>query len=661
MPISDSRIDANGFGVAMPRWKSTKEEKRRPISALETVGRHQFSSVCVWASLISSIRHLMKRMESGPVTVVCVAPSGTDPALYEVAWDALCRKLAWKLGDPRSVSGKAFVFPADKAGVKGLSTDERWCAGFASDVSDVPASFASYAEEVISIRPITARDMQAAARLTIGFELESTEISGIITSNLPAYDHIFQMGRKRAQVAKAIRLVTESHGKKSATRGKETLTLDELPGMGAVTVWAKEVIQDLEDWKAGKINWADVDRGIILYGPPGTGKSTFAKAMAGSAKIPLIAGSIAKWQSSGHLGDMLKSMRGAFASAVRQAPSILLIDEIDVVGDRAKFDSQHRDYDNKVVAALLELLDGAETREGVVVIGTSNFHPREVLDPALIRPGRLEAWVEIQKPDHAARIEILRVHGATISETELARVAERTEERTGAELEALVRAAKRFARRDARAQCIDDYLRTLPRTLPLSDSNIRRTAIHECGHALAAVVLNHGRLDRIRIIREIEEHTIQTAAGRTMIEMAAYDLRSRSDLEAEIVVMLAGMAAEEMIYGEWTEGSGCSETSDLGHATSIALSMSGMFGMQGSLARVVNDPKTFRIIDSGLRRSLDDILGVAMERARAIVRDGKDALVRMSEVLIAKGEVTQATVLSIIEENTNREVFGDRH
>lgn len=661
MSISDSRIDANGFGVAMPRWKSTKEEKRRPISALETAGQHQFSSVCVWASLISSIRHLMKRMETGPVTVVCVAPSGTDPALYEVAWDALCRKLAWKLGDPRSVSGKAFVFPADKAGVKGLSTDERWCAGFASDVSDVPASFASYAEEVISIRSVTARDIQAAARLTVGFDLESTEASGIITSHLQAYDHIFQMGRKRAQVAKAIRLVTESLSKKSATRSTETITLEDLPGMGGATDWAKEVIRDLADWKAGKIGWADVDRGIVLYGAPGTGKSTFARAMAGSAKIPLIAGSIARWQSSGHLGDMLKSMRSAFASAVRQAPSVLLIDEIDVVGDRAKFNSQHRDYDNKVVAALLELLDGAEAREGVVVVGTSNFHPVDVLDPALIRSGRLEAWIEIPMPDRAARIDILRRHGATITGDELDRLADRTEGRTGADLEALARVAKRCARRASRSQNLDDYLLALPAVHPLPERMIRRMAVHECGHGLAAVVLGHGRLDGIKILREIALDVGQIAAGRTRFEASPFSSRSRSEIQDEIVVMLAGMAAEELVYGDWTEGSGLSESSDLGRATSLALYMSGTLGMSGSLARVVDDPAKIRTVDSGLRRSVDDVLAACMERARTIVRDGRDQLVRMSEVLIAESELTLSTIRSIIDGDVPPEVFSDRH
>ncbi|WP_237152375.1 AAA family ATPase [Oryzibacter oryziterrae] len=503
--------------------------------------------------------------------------------------------------------------------------------------------------------------MQAAARLTVGFELESTEVLGIATSNLPAYDHIFQIGRKPEQVVKAVRRVTEALGQRSATPRKETLTLDELPGMGTATIWAKEVIRDLEDWKAGKIKWADVDRGIVLYGPPGTGKTTFAKAIAGSAKIPLIAGSIAKWQSSGHLGDMLKSMRSAFASAVRQAPSVLLIDEIDVVGDRAKFDSQHRDYDNKVVAALLELLDGADTREGVIVIGTSNFHPPDVLDPALIRPGRLEAWIEIPMPDCRTRIEIMRYHGATIPDVELARIADRTEGRTGADLEALVRFAKRFARRASRPQRFDDYLLALPVVHPLPEQIRRRAAVHECGHGLAAVVLGHGRLDSIKILREIASDTGQIAAGRTTFEASLFGSRSRSEIQDEIVVMLAGMAAEELVYGDWTEGSGLSELSDLGQATSLALYMAGTLGMSGSLARIIDDPTKVRHMDSGLRRSVDEVLAVCMERARAIVRGGKNALMRMSELLVTESELTLSTIRSIIDDDILPEALSDRH
>lgn len=646
----------------MPRRNSAIINKRTPVSALESTGRQQFSSVCIWASLISSVRPLLRRMEFGPLTIVCLVPDGIDPVLYEAAWDSLCAKLAWKLNVPRGESNRAFVFPADEktAKLNGLTSGDRWSAAFAVDLNDVPGWFMLYAEDIVRIRSITARDIQAAARLTVGINMDAGELAKVVPAQLTVYDHIFQPRRSRAHITKAIRLIAQANTHEHPPTKPGLFTLDELHGMGDAVDWAKQVIQDLADWREGKIKWREVDRGAVLYGAPGTGKTSFAKAMANSAKVPLITGSLARWQAAGHLGDMLKSMRAAFASAGKQAPAILLIDEIDVIGDRATLSSQHRDYDSKVIAALLELLDGAEAREGVVVIATSNFDPRRALDPALIRPGRLEVCLEISVPDQHSRIAILRYHGAAIPEAELARVAQRTEGRTGAELEALVRAAKRHARQANRDQCFDDYLRALPGTHRIPDPVIRRMAIHECGHGIAAVILGHGRLDSIKILREIAVDTQQIAAGRTKVEISPFSSRSRSDIEDEIVVMLAGMAAEELVYGDWTEGSGLSELSDLGRATSLAVYMAGTLGMNGSLARVVDEPSRVWSIDKALKHSVDEILAAGMSRARTIVRDGQDALIRMSEALIASSELTNATIRSIIEDCAALEIPDDQ-
>jgi cell division protease FtsH len=177
---------------------------------------------------------------------------------------------------------------------------------------------------------------------------------------------------------------------KEATKKSRDLTLDQLHGMTEAVAWAKSTIADLADWKAGKITWDAVDSGVALTGPPGTGKSTFAKVFAAEAgNLPLISGTLAKWQASGeaHLGHLLRAMRQDFDAARAQAPSVIFIDEIDSFPDREGLTHAHRDYVIEVVNALLEQIDGIAGREGVIVIGASNDLRR--CDPALLRAGRL--------------------------------------------------------------------------------------------------------------------------------------------------------------------------------------------------------------------------------------------------------------------------------
>ncbi len=230
-----------------------------------------------------------------------------------------------------------------------------------------------------------------------------------------------------------------------------------MPGLGPALEWGRALVADLEAYRAGRLPWADVDRGAVLVGPPGTGKTTFAAALAEEAGVPLIATSYAAWQSTGHQGDMLKAMRKSFHEARAAAPCLLLIDEVDSFPHRDRVRSDHADYVRGVVNGLLAELDGATSRDGVVVIGACNS--ADNLDPALVRPGRLDRIVPVGLPDFEGRAAILRVHlGGDLRGADLWQVARIAEGMSGAELEKTVREARRAARAAERGLLVGDLV-----------------------------------------------------------------------------------------------------------------------------------------------------------------------------------------------------------
>jgi len=232
--------------------------------------------------------------------------------------------------------------------------------------------------------------------------------------------------------------------------GEPSINIEELVGYEEARDWGLKLIKDIADYRAGRLDWCDVDPGVLLSGPPGTGKTRFAEALSRSTGMPLICGSPGKWQSAGHLGDYLGEIRKAFDESRSKAPAILLIDEIEGFGNRSKADRENRDYQCQAINFALESLDGAVSREGVVVIGTTNFPER--LDPAFLRPGRLDRHIPISLPDPDARIGILEQYlGFKPSTEETDTVVLMTENWSGAQLRQLARDARSMARRENRS------------------------------------------------------------------------------------------------------------------------------------------------------------------------------------------------------------------
>lgn len=183
--------------------------------------------------------------------------------------------------------------------------------------------------------------------------------------------------------------------------------VETLSGYGQATEWALSLKADLELWRAGELAWEEMSTRLLLSGPPGTGKTTFAKALCNSLQVPLIATSVATWLEPGYFGDVLLRMKAAFAEAESLKPAILFVDELDGIGIRRQR-GEWVDYSNGIINRALELLDGATRSSGVIVVAATN-HP-QMIDPALLRSGRLETHIEIPSPDTDALVGILRHH-----------------------------------------------------------------------------------------------------------------------------------------------------------------------------------------------------------------------------------------------------------
>lgn len=187
-----------------------------------------------------------------------------------------------------------------------------------------------------------------------------------------------------AWTAELCRLAASAPAWRTATLTLDDLSLEDGPVRDAAT----RLVADMAGWRAGRVAWSEMTRSLLIHGAPGTGKTWLARAIAGSAGLPLIAASLGDWQSAGHLGDLLREMRATFARARAAAPCVLFLDELDAAGSRGSDDRHASTYRAQVIAGLLEQLDGVLGLEGVLVLAATN--DPGAIDAALRRPGRLD-------------------------------------------------------------------------------------------------------------------------------------------------------------------------------------------------------------------------------------------------------------------------------
>jgi cell division protease FtsH len=436
------------------------------------------------------------------------------------------------------------------------------------------------------------------------------------------------------------------------------VTFGDVAGVEEAKYELQEVVAFLRDPKSFGRLGARIPKGVLLIGPPGTGKTLLARAVAGEAKVPFFSISGSEFVEM-FVGVGAARVRDLFEQARRAAPCIIFIDELDALG-RSRMPGAFGGYDEKeqTLNQLLAELDGFDPSTGVILLAATN-RP-EVLDPALLRPGRFDRQVLVDRPDRTGRREILRVHVAKVklaANVDLDQIAGLTPGFTGADLANLVNEAAIVAtRRKGDAVTLDDFTAAVERVIAglekksrvLSPDERRRVAYHEMGHALVAATLPG--VDPVHKVSIIPRGV--GALGYTM-QRPTEDrfLLARRDLENRIGVLLGGRAAEALIFdGEVSTGA----SDDLQRATEVATEMVTRYGMSETIGlrtyapppqpfltgttanRIEASEATEREIDISVR----DIVAKAFDRATEVLRARRADLDEGAHLLLQHETVT---------------------
>lgn len=512
----------------------------------------------------------------------------------------------------------------------------------------VPDKLRVTLDHLVEVGPVKPYHLVLAAKTVMGMMMTREEVASLFEYPLHL---VFAAFRHKRPIEVTLQKLSEASSLTSATKKEEKWEprIEHLSGYGKAADWAMDLVEDLTLWRHGEIDWSDVDSGLLLSGPPGCGKTLFASAVARSCNAAFFAVSSGQWQAQGHLGDMLRAMRKSFREAIEAAPSILFIDEFDSFGSRATLRGDNAAYGLQVINALLELLDGAAGREGVVVIAATN-RPGDI-DEALLRPGRLDRHLQIGMPDLAARERILLAHSRSqLPQEELGEVAAATSGYSGAALRQLARDARRIARKERRELRGSDFMSIVPPVQALTRQERWTACIHEAGHAVVGVELGVGKIEAVVVARQAAHR--DDSFGHVLWQRPALRSRPLKSYRSEIAMLLGGVAAESVVLGEIYDGFGGVEGSDLHRATDLATILVAGHGVgelgYHSITRP-GDLEEIRRTYPSVRQRVAEILSEELIRAKDIAQKRRDDLLRLAEAVL-QGELLSADQVARIVE-----------
>jgi hypothetical protein len=489
----------------------------------------------------------------------------------------------------------------------------------------------------IRLAPIDANII--TAMLHLRFADGDADQHASIHAQLPAADMLARLGldalHAAFRCADGDAIIASLSEQAAGLIPKDGPTLADLDDTSEAVTAARQIMSDLQLWAEGRLRWSECVHSLLLHGKPGMGKTYLARAMSRSGLVPVIQGSLAQWQSAGHLGDLQAAMRATFAEAIAAAPCVLMIEEIDAAGSRDS-GGNNGNYRRQVINCLLEQIDLAIAAEGVVLVGACN--DVAALDAAIVRPGRFDRVVEVPLPGRAALTLIVQKYiGDDLSAADKAALVTTAIGATPAIVEAAIRRARSTARAANTPLQLSDITIRLTGGQSLDAALMWRIAIHECGHVILAVDRVLGDLTEVRVGRRDGRTTITPDIGCGLP-------RDHRDL---LAYTLGGRAAELVIFGAIGSGSGGSErTCDLAYATQIAVQMETAFGY--GLDGLVWSPGDIgaRITDAALRTAVQKQLETAEWAARRVLEAHKVLLLEMSKDLL-RNRILEGAALQI--------------
>ncbi len=457
-------------------------------------------------------------------------------------------------------------------------------------------------------------------------------------------------------------------GKSRATLVKGSKTnFKDVAGLQEEKEDLEEIVDFLKDPKKYTSLGARIPKGILLVGPPGTGKTLLAKAIAGEAGVPFFSISGSDFVEM-FVGVGASRVRDLFDEAKKNAPCIVFIDEIDAVArQRGTGLGGSHDEREQTLNQLLVEMDGFAVNSGIIVMAATNRV--DILDPAILRPGRFDRKIGVSRPDVKAREAILKVHARNKplgDDVDLARVAQTTAGFSGADLENLLNEAAILAAKEGRQYLLQSDLDRAfikvgiggeKKSHIISDKEKRITAYHESGHAVLFQVLpNVGPVHTISVIP-----TGVGAAGYTMPLPEKDEMfNTKTEILEQIMVDLGGRIAEEMTFGDITTGA----SQDIRNATARAKAMVMKYGMSDSIGMIdyggegevfigrdyghtrEYGEQTASLIDQEIRGIVDD----CYKKAKAILEEHRAALTAVAEALIKKEKLDQTEFETIFRE-----------